>query len=135
MNLSKVQITSCNNFVLSWNSLFWLYVLIMSRTHFTVNPHSIFAWMSRNSLLETIWPNWPNDWAVLWIRICTVHLTVCSYVLYVLKLSFQKIEVVGGKSPFFVLGPCTPHEIYLNIGFWLGSFPWQCCAFNSSSLN
>ena len=31
----------------------WLYVLVMSRTHFRVNPHSIFAWMSRDSLLET----------------------------------------------------------------------------------
>ena len=31
----------------------WLYVLIMSRTHFSVNPHSIFPWMSRNTLLET----------------------------------------------------------------------------------
>ena len=31
----------------------WLYVLVMSRTHFRVNPHSIFAWMSRNSLLKT----------------------------------------------------------------------------------
>ena len=30
-----------------------LYVLIMSRTHFKVNLHSIIAWMSRNSLLET----------------------------------------------------------------------------------
>ena len=30
----------------------WLYVLIMSRTCFRVNPHSIVAWMSRNSLLE-----------------------------------------------------------------------------------
>ena len=30
-----------------------LYVLIMSRTHFRVNPHSIVAWLSRNSLLET----------------------------------------------------------------------------------
>ena len=29
------------------------YVIIMSRTHFRVNLHSIFAWMSRNSLLET----------------------------------------------------------------------------------
>ena len=29
----------------------------MSRTHFRVNLHSIFAWISRNSLLETgaIW--------------------------------------------------------------------------------
>ena len=27
----------------------WLYVLIMSRTCFRVNPHSIVAWMSRNS--------------------------------------------------------------------------------------
>ena len=22
--------------------------------------------------------NWPNDWAVFWVLICTVHLTVCS---------------------------------------------------------
>ena len=29
-----------------------LYVLIISRTHFRVNPHSIVAWMSRNSLLK-----------------------------------------------------------------------------------
>ena len=25
---------------------------------------------------STILPNWPNDWAVLWVLICTVHLTV-----------------------------------------------------------
>ena len=31
---------------------FWLYVLIMSHMLFRVNPHSIIAWMSRNSLLE-----------------------------------------------------------------------------------
>ena len=30
-----------------------LYVLIMSRTPFRVNPHSIVALMSRNSLLKT----------------------------------------------------------------------------------
>ena len=27
---------------------------------------------------STICPNWPNDWAVFWVLICTVHLTVCS---------------------------------------------------------
>ena len=36
-----------------------LYVLVMSRTRFRANPHSIVAWMSRNSLLET--------W--LWVRV------------------------------------------------------------------
>ena len=36
-----------------WSESYWLYVLIMSRTRFRVNPHSIVAWMSRNSLLET----------------------------------------------------------------------------------
>ena len=30
-----------------------LYVIIISRTRFRVNPHYIVAWMSRNSLLET----------------------------------------------------------------------------------
>ena len=33
--------------------VYWLYVLAMSRTRFRVNPHSIVAWMTRNSLLET----------------------------------------------------------------------------------
>ena len=37
-----------------------------------------------------------------------------------LKLNFQKSEVVGGKRPFFVMGPfCTPHSICLNNGFCL----------------
>ena len=31
----------------------WLDVFAMSHTHFRVNPSSIFAWMSRNSLLQT----------------------------------------------------------------------------------
>ena len=26
-----------------------------------------------------MWPNWPIDWAVLWVLICPVHLTVCFY--------------------------------------------------------
>ena len=81
-----------------------LYVLVMSRTCFRVNPHYIVAWMSRNALLEfcriyeaegigtgfeptstslvnkhsTIWPSWANDWAELWVLISTVHLTKCS---------------------------------------------------------
>ena len=40
------------------------------RTAYFVNEHS------------TIWPNWPNDWAVFWVLICTVHLSVqseCSF--------------------------------------------------------
>ena len=36
-------------------------------TTYFVNEHS------------TIWPNWPNDSAVLWVLVCTVHLIVCSY--------------------------------------------------------
>ena len=31
----------------------WLYVLVMSNMRFIMNSHSIFAWMSSNSLLET----------------------------------------------------------------------------------
>ena len=81
-----------------------LYFLVMSRTGFRVNPHSILAWMSRNPLPDagaksegeatatgleprttwflnehlTIWPNWVNDRAGFWVLICTVQLTVCS---------------------------------------------------------
>ena len=35
-------------------AIFWLYVLIMSCTCFRVNPQSIVAWMSGNSLFEAV---------------------------------------------------------------------------------
>ena len=35
-----------------------------------------------------------------------------------LKQNFQKRKVVTDKTPFFVIGQfCTPHSIYLKIGF------------------
>ena len=34
------------------SSLFWLYVLVISRRRFRENPHSIVVWMTRNFLLE-----------------------------------------------------------------------------------
>ena len=80
----------------------------MSHSRFTVNPRSIFAWISRNSFLKkdtlsevsltptrlerrptlfvnthsTFWPNWPNDRDELCVFVCTVCLSlfvcVCS---------------------------------------------------------
>ena len=38
--------------------------------------------------------------------------------ILILKLSFQKNEVVNGKSPFFVIGSFrAPHSICLNLAF------------------
>ena len=34
-----------------------------------------------------------------------------------MKENFWKSEVFAGKTPFFVIDPCTSHSIYLNIGF------------------
>ena len=48
---SKPSSKEFGHFLKQW--LTWLYVIIISRPHFRVNIHSIFAWMSRNSLLET----------------------------------------------------------------------------------
>ena len=62
-----VQFTQSRHFCLLWpftirnfvqfrkkTWLPWLYVLVISRTRFRVNLHSTVAWMSRNSLLETL---------------------------------------------------------------------------------
>ena len=43
------MIELCCEYLSVW--CIWLYVL-MSGTRFRVNPHSIVAWMPRNSLLE-----------------------------------------------------------------------------------
>ena len=46
------EVAVCNQ-VNIWISFNWLYVAVMSRSRFRVNPHSIVACMSRKSLLET----------------------------------------------------------------------------------
>ena len=51
---------------------FKLCVLVISRTRFRVNPHSIVAWMLRNSLLETGLAKWLSvplrtKWS--WVRV------------------------------------------------------------------
>ena len=42
--------SQCSSII--WLPTKWLCVLIMLHTRFRVNPHSIVAWMLRNSLLE-----------------------------------------------------------------------------------
>ena len=55
----------------------WLFVLIITRTCFRVNPHCIVAWMSRNSLLETY-----NIWKLsVWNGTRTNNHLVCKQTL------------------------------------------------------
>ena len=127
----------------------WLFVIIMSRTHFRVNPHSIFSWMWSNYFLETgaisevlvtptglepttiyfvnehstIWLNWPNNWAELWVLICPVYLTISFYhvtyafqsesTLYI-SLNVNKI-IVQNKRNICRLSQCngTPTHNHL----------------------
>ena len=75
-----------------------LYVLIISRAHFRVNPHPIFAWMSRNSLLETgtISEVWPNGWVFVYklsgIGLSPVAVTKTSDIAPVSSKEFLDIK-------------------------------------------
>ena len=71
----------------------WLYIFFhvmyafqsVPRFHSCFNVKEIFAQKRRHmwSLSDSYWP---NDWAVLWVFICTVHFTVCFYkVKYLLQ--------------------------------------------------
>ena len=64
--------------ILDWNrrNIWSLSYYNRTRTH-----NSLVRKQTLNHLVKhpTIWPNWPNDWVVLWVLICTVHLTVCCY--------------------------------------------------------
>ena len=52
------------------------------------------------------------------------------------SLTFQKNNVVSGKTLFFVIDPfCTPDSVYLNIGIWQCNIVWKCYAFNRVTLN
>ena len=49
----------------------------------------------------TIWPSWPNDWAMLWVLICSMHLTVCSYhVTYTFQSEFTLCSWLNVKELF-----------------------------------
>ena len=50
---------------------------------------------------STILPNRPNDWTVLWVLVCTVHLTVCSYhVTYRFHSEFTLYSCLNVKDLF-----------------------------------
>ena len=110
--LYKVKFdTKSNNNITFGNSNFKLYVIIMLRTSFRVNPQSIVCLNAKELLARSRRHIWSlsdsnliqshshlvgkrtlnhlaklakiflilNDWAVLWVLICTVHLTACHY--------------------------------------------------------
>ena len=64
---------------------------------------------------STIWPNWPNDWAALWVLICTVHLTVCPcHVTYAFQSDYTlyiclnvKEFLAPNKSDIWSLSDCN----------------------------
>ena len=66
----------------------WLYVLIMSCARFRVNPHSIVAWISRNSSLD--WPIWRNDWVFVYeLNSCGFE-SRCSHVNFRFCACFEQ---------------------------------------------
>ena len=46
-----------------------------------------------------MWPNWPNDWALLWVLICTVHLTLCfDHVTYEFESEYTLYSCLNVKE-------------------------------------
>ena len=79
-NKQMTQFVTFNFCILSFCNIdFWLYALAMSRTCFRVNPHSIVAWMSSNSLSVRIRTKW------FWVRV-QLHLFLN---LKILKIHFH----------------------------------------------
>ena len=61
----------------------WLYVFIISRTRFRVNPHSIVAWMSRNSFAQNRREIWSlSDCNGTWTQFG--WMVECSFTNYVI---------------------------------------------------
>ena len=84
-----MHLTVCSNHATyAFQSESTLYSCLNVNKRLVQNRREIWSWCScnrtrtHNHLVRqwhsTIQPNWPNDWPVLWVLICTVHLTVCS---------------------------------------------------------
>ena len=112
----------------------------MSLTSFRVNPHSIVCQNVKKLLARSrrhIWnlsdsngirrddhvvrkqtPNHlsklANDWAVLWVLICTVHLTVCCYHVTCKFQSESTLSILSECQET----PCSKQAPYLK-------FKWQ----------
>ena len=75
---------------------------------------SYWSWTWNHKHLVCKWTlnhlaNWPNNWSVLWVLICTLHLTVCSYhVMY----AFQSESTLYGCLNVKELLAWKRHEIW-----------------------
>ena len=71
---------------------------------------------------STSWPNQPNDWAELWVGICTEHTTVCCYhVTYGFQSEFKLCNCWNVKEPLsqkrsviWSLGDCNETRTHKN---------------------
>ena len=92
-HLEKLQIIeNINNLVLQVTA-----TGLEPTTTYFVNEHS------------TIYPNLPNDSAVLWVLICTVHFTVCSY--HVMSFTLKRVrDVIRTCSQMHRTDKCSQHS-------------------------
>ena len=106
----------------------WLYVLIMSRTYFRVNAHSIVAWMSRKTLLksgaisETKWLQWDSRGLLLY-PINKKNITIKSnHIEGLLQLAENIINKPKDRDKIvcFIKNSCV---VFLNFV----CFYWQFC--------
>ena len=95
---------------------YWLRVLIMSRMHFRVTPHSIDTWMSRNSLLETgAIHKTPSNinflWPVSWIYSILKIFMEFSLIHYKIDAIFRFLRFMYHQ----VCDLCEPCTSYLGL--------------------
>ena len=63
-----------------------------------------------------------NDWAVLWVHICTVHLTVCYY--HVTDDFQSESTLISCSSKAYIIWP-------VGLNFWLFIYKLIVCGFES----
>ena len=105
----------------------WLYVLIMSRTYFRVNPHSIVAWMSRKTLLksgaisEIKWLQWDSTGLLLYPT-NKKNITIKSnHIEGLLQLAENVINKPKDRDKIvcFIKNSCI---VFLNLFAFIGNF-------------
>ena len=98
------------------------YKIFWKKVFFNYFPE--YQWWGNQLSSDCNWtrtqnPNWPNDWAVSWVLICTMRLTVCScHVTYAFQSNAFHVRFSSLAKKWWHHSKWRAFHIFLSCFVW-----------------